>query len=188
MKIRDVVYKKGAKDGDDLVLTKPLGVQPVMAAYRVLDEATLSDELLSKVPRKVVKDAIKKTIFMMTTSNKPVAEAINEVKVNAATDVTGFGIMGHALEVAEQSSLDLEITNLPVIKGSLEISDILGYSLREGSAHETAGGMLLSVAHTNTEQLLEALRRRRVTPYVIGKARAGSGKAKISKDLQYVEV
>jgi selenide,water dikinase len=188
MKIRDVVYKKGAKDGDDLILTKPLGVQPVMAAYRVLDEATLSDELLSKVPRKVVREAIKKTISMMTTSNKPVAEAINEVKVNAATDVTGFGIVGHASEVAEQSSLDLEITSLPVIKGSLEISDILGYSLREGSAHETAGGMLLSVAHVNTEQLLKALRKRHVTPHVIGKARAGAGKVKLSKDLQYVEV
>jgi selenide,water dikinase len=188
MKIRDIVYKKGAKAGDDLVLTKPLGVQPIMAAYRILDEPTLSAELLNNVPLSVIKEAIKKAISLMTTSNRPVAQAINEVKVNAATDITGFGLVGHSSEVAEQSGLDLEITDLPVVKGSLEISDTLGYSLREGTAHETAGGMLLSVAHVGTERLLAALRKRGVTPYVIGKARAGKGKVKLSKDLRYIEI
>jgi selenide,water dikinase len=188
MKIRDVVYKRGAKAGDNLVLTKPLGVQPVMAAYRILDEATLSGELLNNVPRNVIKEAIRKTISVMTTSNKPVAEAIKEVKVNAATDITGFGLVGHASEVAEQSGLDVEITDLPVVKGSLEISDTLGYSLREGTAHETAGGMLLSVANDNTERLLAALRKRGVTPSVVGKTRAGKGKVKLSRDLRYIEI
>jgi selenide,water dikinase len=188
MKIRDVVFKKGAKAEDDLILTKPLGVQPVMAAYRLMGDNKLSQRVLNKVPRKIIEGAIKKTVSMMTTSNKPVAETIHEVKVNAATDVTGFGLVGHASEVAEQSSLDLEIKSLPVVKGSLELSDILGYSLREGSTHETAGGMLLSVAPDSTERLLEALRIHGVTPYVIGNARKGSGKVRLSKDLQYVEV
>lgn len=188
MKIQDVVYKKGAKAGDNLVLTKPLGVQPVMAAYRLLKEEASGDELLGKISRKTINDAIRKTISMMTTSNKAAAESILEVKVNAATDVTGFGLLGHAAEVAEQSSVDLEITSIPVVKGSLEISDILGYSLRAGSAHETAGGMLLSAAEDNVEQLLETLRRHRVNPYVIGKARTGKGKVKLSRDLQFIEV
>ena len=188
MKILDVVYKKGAKAGDNLVLTKPLGVQPVMAAYRILDDTTLNRELTSSVSRNVIKEAIRKTISLMTTSNKPVAEVINKIKVNAATDITGFGLVGHASEVAEQSGLDLEITDIPVVKGSLEISDALGYSLREGTAHETAGGMLLSVASESTEMLLAALRRRRVTPYVVGKARAGKGRVRLSRDLRYIEI
>jgi selenide,water dikinase len=188
MRIRDIVYKRGAKAGDELVLTKPLGVQPIMAAYRVIDEADLNEVLLKKMPRKAIKEAIGKTISLLTTSNKPVAEAMLEVKVNSATDITGFGLIGHASEVAEQSSVDIEITNVPVIKGSLQISDILGYSLRDGRAHETAGGMLLSVSPENTAQLLAALKRHQVTPYIVGKTKSGTGKVTLSKDVQYLEV
>jgi selenide,water dikinase len=188
MKIGDIVYKRGAKAGDDLILTKPLGVQPVMAAYRMIDEPGLDEVLLKKMPRKAIKEAIGKTISLLTTSNKPVAEAMLEVKVNAATDITGFGLIGHASEVAEQSSVDIEITNIPVVKGSLQISDILGYSLREGRAHETAGGMLLSVSPDNTAEILTALKKHQVTPYIIGKAKDGTGKVTLSKGVQYLEV
>jgi selenide,water dikinase len=188
MKIRNVVFKKGAKVGDNLILTKPLGVQPVMAAYRLLKEEKLSDELLSQLPRKVVEESIKKTISSMTTTNKPVAEAMLQTKVNAATDVTGFGLVGHASEVAQQSGVDLEITRIPVIKGSIQISDILGYSLRDGQAHETAGGMLLSTSKENMEQLMKALQKRNVTPYTIGEVKKGKGEVRLSKDLEYVEI
>jgi selenide,water dikinase len=188
MRIRDVAYKKGVEAGDNLILTKPLGVQPVMAAYRLLKEEVLNEELLSTMSRKTINEAVKKTINLMTTSNKPVAEAMQEVKVNAATDVTGFGLVGHGSELAEQSHVDLEITTMPLVKGSMQISDILGYSLRDGRAHETAGGMLLSLSPEKTEQFVEVLRERRVTPFLIGKARVGTGKVKLAKDLQYLEV
>jgi selenide,water dikinase len=188
MKIRDVVYKKGAKTGDNLILTKPLGVQPVMAAYRLLREEGSSEELLSQMPRKAIEEAIKKAVSSMTTTNKPVAEAMLQVRVNAATDVTGFGLAGHASEMAEQSGIDIEITRMPVFKGSIQISDVLGYSLRDGQAHETAGGMLLSVSQENTEQLVKALQKRQVSPCIIGVTRKGKGEVKLSKDLQYVEV
>lgn len=189
MKINDVVYKKGAKSGDNLILTKPLGVQPVMAAYRLLkEEETLSRELLSEIPRKTVEVAIKKAISSMTTTNKSVAEAMLQTRVNAATDVTGFGLVGHALEMAQQSGVDIEISRIPVFKGSIRISDILGYSLRDGRAHETAGGMLLSVSQENTKQLVKALEKRQVTPYMIGGAKKGKGEVKLSKDPQYIEV
>jgi selenide,water dikinase len=188
MRIKDIVYKKGAKQGDDLLLTKPLGVQPVMAAYRMLDEPDLNEVLLEKMSLKTVKEAIRKTISLMTASNKPVAEAMGEVKTNAATDITGFGLIGHASEMAEQSMVDIEITSVPVVKGSLEISDILGYSLREGLAHETAGGMLLSVSPENTARLMDSLRKRQITPYKVGKVRDGTGKAVLSRDVKFIEV
>jgi selenide,water dikinase len=188
MKIKDIVYKKGAKQGDDLILTKPLGVQPVMAAYRMIDEPDLNKELLEKMSMKNIKEAIRKTVSLMTTTNKPVAEAMNEVKTNAATDITGFGLIGHASEVAEQSHVDIEITGVPVVKGSLQISDILGYSLREGLAHETAGGMLLSVSPENTTRLVASLKKRQVTPHMVGKVKGGTGKAVLSRDVRFLEV
>jgi selenide,water dikinase len=188
MKIKDIVYKKGAKQGDNLLITKPLGVQPVMAAYRILDEPDLNEELLKKMSLQTIKEAIGKTISLMTTTNKPVAEAMVEVKTNAATDITGFGLIGHASEVAEQSLVDMEITSVPVIKGSLQMSDILGYSLREGLAHETAGGMLLSVSPENTARLVASLKKRKVTPYIIGKAKKGTGIAALSTDVRFIEV
>jgi selenide,water dikinase len=188
MRIKDIVYKKGAKQGDDLLLTKPLGIQPVMAAYRMLDEPDLNEILLKKMSLKTIKEAIRKTVYLMTTTNKPVAEAMAEVKANAATDITGFGLIGHSSEMAEQSMVDIEITSVPVVKGSLQISDILGYSLREGLAHETAGGMLLSVSPENTVQLIASLKKRRVTPYKVGKVKDGTGKATLSKDVEFIEV
>jgi selenide,water dikinase len=188
MRIKDIVYKRGAKEDDDLILTKPLGIQPVMAAYRMIDEPDLSEVLLKKISLKTIKEAIRKTISLMTTTNKPVAESMTEVKINAATDITGFGLIGHASEVAEQSLVDIEIANVPVIKGSLQISDTLGYSLREGIAHETAGGMLLSVSPENTAKLIASLKKRQVTPYIVGKVKTGTGKAALSKDVQYLEV
>jgi selenide,water dikinase len=188
MRIKDIVYKRGAKEDDDLILTKPLGIQPVMAAYRMIDEPDLSEVLLKKISLKTIKEAIRKTISLMTTTNKPVAESMTEVKINAATDITGFGLIGHASEVAEQSLVDIEIANVPVIKGSLQISDTLGYSLREGIAHEPAGGMLLSVSPENTAKLIASLKKRQVTPYIVGKVKTGTGKAALSKDVQYLEV
>lgn len=188
MKIRDVVYKKGAKVGDSLILTKPLGVQPVMAAYRLLKEEKLGEELLGQMPKKVVEESIKKAISSMTTTNKPVAEAMLQNKVNAATDVTGFGLVGHASEVAQQSGVDIEITRVPVFRGSLQISDILGYSLRDGQAHETAGGMLLSASQDDAKILMKTLQKHSVTPYLIGETKKGKGEVRLSKDLEYLEV
>ena len=88
-----IVYTRGAKVGDRLFLTKPLGIAPAMAAYRLRKEEE-GRELLKEVPEDLVDAAVAEAIDGMITSNKPVAEAMQKVPVHAATDVTGFGLEG----------------------------------------------------------------------------------------------
>ena len=86
-----IVYTRGAKVGDRLFLTKPLGIAPAMAAYRLRKEEE-GKELLKDVPEDLIDAAVDEAINVMITSNKPVAEAMQKVPVHAATDVTGFGL------------------------------------------------------------------------------------------------
>ena len=112
-----IVYTKGARDGDRLFLTKPLGIAPAMAAYRLRKEDE-GKELLKEVPDELVEAAVDEAIKGMISSNKPVAEAMQKVPVHAATDVTGFGLEGHAGNMAVLGKVDIVINQLAVIRGT----------------------------------------------------------------------
>ena len=112
-----IVYTKGARDGDLLFLTKPLGIAPAMAAYRLRKEDE-GKELLKEIPDELVEAAVDEAIKGMISSNKPVAEAMQKVPVHAATDVTGFGLVGHAGNMAVLGKVDIVIDQLAVIRGT----------------------------------------------------------------------
>ncbi len=183
-----VVYNRGAKVGDILLLTKPLGTQPAMAAYRLLKEEQQLIDLSEYLPTKVIDRAIQKAIEIMTTTNRPIAEIMQEIKVNAATDVTGFGLTGHAREVATQSKVNIVIDTMPIIKGTNILSDQLGYSLMEGTSAETAGGMLLSLSRDNVDLFKEKLIERGIKSFEIGHVKKGSGQVNIVPDIRIIEV
>jgi selenide,water dikinase len=140
--------KGGAQPGDDLYLTKPLGTGLLVHVGRG-DEA---------VP-------------LMTTLNAAAAEAIRPLAPHAVTDVTGFGLLGHAHEVATRSSVLVELAAdaLPALPGALELAAdgvrtggdarnraYVGDALTVDGASEaqlalafdpqTAGGLLVAVA------------------------------------------
>ncbi|WP_287587482.1 selenide, water dikinase SelD [Candidatus Borrarchaeum sp.] len=183
-----IVYNRGAKVGDILFLTKPLGTQPAMAAYRLLKEEQQLIDLSEYLPTKVIDRAIQKAIEIMTTTNRPIAEIMQEIKVNAATDVTGFGLTGHAREVATQSKVNIVIDTMPIIKGTNILSDQLGYSLMEGTSAETAGGMLLSLSRDNVDLFKEKLIERGIKSFEIGHVKEGSGQVNIVPDIRIIEV
>ena len=139
-----IVYTRGAKEGDRLFLTKPLGIAPAMAAYRLRKEDE-GQELLKEIPEELVEAAVKEAIEGMISSNKPVAEAMQQVPVHAATDVTGFGLKGHAENMAVLGKVDIVINQLVVIRGTPVLAELFGYPLLTGEAKETAGGMLIAV-------------------------------------------
>ena len=120
-----IVYTRGAQVGDRLFLTKPLGIAPAMAAYRLRKEEE-GKELLEGVPEDLVEAAVTEAIAGMITSNKPVAEAMQQVPVHAATDVTGFGLKGHAANMAMLGKVDIVIDRLWVIRGTPSLRRSLG--------------------------------------------------------------
>ncbi|HLX32837.1 MAG TPA: selenide, water dikinase SelD [Gaiellaceae bacterium] len=95
-----VWVKSGAQPGDAVFLTKPLGTGLVLAAKKDIDAAAT----------------------WMTTLNDRAAEALRPFSPNAVTDVTGFGLLGHAHEMAERSSvrLVLDSASFPALDGALD--------------------------------------------------------------------
>jgi selenide,water dikinase len=185
--IKKIVYTKGAQVGDRLFLTKPLGIAPAMAAYRLRKEEE-GRELLKEVPEDLVETAIAEAIEGMITSNKPVAEAMQKVPVHAATDVTGFGLKGHAANMAVLGKVDIVINQLAVIRGTPILTEIFGYLLLQGEAKETAGGMLIAVDKDNADDLLSELDKRKVRPIEVGYIKKGNGNVNVLKNAKVIEV
>ena len=147
----------GAKVGDVLVLTKPLGMGPISTAIK---RECCSPELALAAMQQ------------MATLNKAACEAVLDLAVHGATDVTGFGLIGHSLEMAEGAGLRLELqaSALPVLAGALELvrDGVMSGGCTRGKTHygpkvtigsgvdpaladlvfdaETSGGLLLAVA------------------------------------------
>ena len=184
-----ITYSSGARPGDTLLLTKALGTQPAMAVYRLLRDPEISiEEFFPNNTHTELEQLSEQAIKSMTTSEKPVAEIIHEIPINAATDVTGFGLAGHALEMAEKSKVDILIEMLPLFSKVAEISKILGYSLETGHSSETAGGLLLSVPAEKLDTIESELKKRQIPAYHIGKVLPGSGKVQLSASLEILEV
>jgi selenide,water dikinase len=101
--------KNGAQPGDTLFLTKPLGTGLIMTGYKRGITGT---------------QPLERAIRWMKTLNKQAAEVLRPLEPNAVTDVTGFGLFGHAWEVAERSGvcLRLESERFPAIDGALDIA------------------------------------------------------------------
>ena len=182
-----IVYTRGAKIGDKLFLTKPLGIAPAMAAYRLRKEEE-GREVLSEVSADLVETAISGAISGMIESNKSVAEAMQQVPVHAATDVTGFGLNGHAGNMAMLGKVNIIIDQLAVIKGTPVLAELLGYPLLQGEAKETAGGMLIAVAKKDADELLNELDKRRVRHWEVGHVAKGDGKVHILKKAKVIQV
>jgi selenide,water dikinase len=157
-----------ARVGDDLVLTKPLGVGAISSAI----QRRIASEPL-----------VQKATALMATLNKDAAQAMREVGVHAATDVTGFGLLGHLLEMTQASKVSAEIIagNVPTVEESWEfvrkgkipaashtnlqyVNPHLHYEkgLRQEvtlmlADPQTAGGLLIAVPPEKTERLIGRL-------------------------------
>ncbi len=190
-KEEEVLTKGGAKEGDVLILTKPLGTQPAMALSRVPEEFL---EFLN-ISKEEKEEIINKAIKLMTTSNKKALLALRKAEkkvgdkiANALTDVTGFGILGHSNDIAKFSKVDIIIDTLPCIKGTPKLSKEFGHALLEGYAAETAGGLLISAKREYKDDLINELEKVAYA-FEVGYVKKGKEfKAKLSKDVKIIEV
>ncbi len=164
------VTADGARPGDLLYLTKPLGTQPAMALLR-MPEDTL-DSMFSHLD---VEGIERVAVKVMTEPLRDAAEAAVEAGATAMTDVTGFGLKGHARELAERSGVRVVIERIPVIPGTPEVSRALGYGLERGESAETAGGLLVAVPEGRAEELEDAFEERDVWYRRVGRVERGEG-------------
>lgn len=104
-----VLANSGAKIGDKLILTKPIGAG-------IMNTAMKADLVDSKSSQNV--------IDIMVHLNKYAAESFKNYQINSVTDITGFGLLGHSLEMAKASDVTLRIDSkrVPVIDGAVEFA------------------------------------------------------------------
>lgn len=182
------IMKTGVRPGDHLLITKPMGLQPVMAAYRLLNS---DPNILNDIKRTDLDRSITMAITMMTTSNQSVPQVIHEgnyrQSVHAMTDITGFGFRIHLGEMLGNSGLVPYIRKLPVIPFAPILAEILGYRLDEGYAAETAGAMLLAVDPKVNDEFCAALAKKHVWVNDIGEIHKPDPKVNEQSHYQLVE-
>ncbi|KPP75076.1 selenide, water dikinase 2-like [Scleropages formosus] len=136
-----------AVPGDVLVLTKPLGTQVAVNAHQWLDMPDKWNKIKLVVTRDEVEQAYQEAMFNMATLNRTAAALMHTFNAHAATDITGFGILGHARNLARQQRSDVAfvIHNLPIIAKMTAISKACGnrFGLLQGTSSETSGGLLI---------------------------------------------
>jgi selenide,water dikinase len=182
-----VLTNGGAQPGDALILTKPLGTGVVGTAIK-----------FGRVTSRIVDEVV----TAMRTLNKAAAEALRSVQqIHACTDITGFGLVGHAIEMARASNVTLAIRagDVPVFDGVVElvaknrsggmVSNEDHFSLATDIASsvqaelkdllfdpQTSGGLLFAVHPSQVDGALQILAREGVTAWRIGVAESLSGK------------
>lgn len=170
----------GAKPGDLLVLTKPLGTGILATALKA---GELEENLIEQITE------------LMAALNKDAAEAMTEIGVNACTDITGFGLLGHCLEMARASNVGMRIyaEKVPVISeaktfaamglvpgGSYRNQNYCSRHLNIASSvdavlldlfsdPQTSGGLLISVSEHKATSLVQLLKEKNTpSAHVIG--------------------
>jgi selenide,water dikinase len=171
---QQIVRNCTARPGDALLLTKPLGVGVLATAAKFDD---------------IRPDQLQPAVDSMLMLNEAAADVMRQFGARAATDVTGFGLVGHAFEMAKGSAVGVRLfaEQVPVLDGVLDLirsgtatrapranSAFVGEHLHFGEGvpqerrpllleAETSGGLLIAVAPETAQPALDALRSRGCT-------------------------
>ncbi len=190
-----LVRNSTAREGDELFLTKPIGNGILISAWRSLSG--------KKFFRREIPSLDEATRWM-TLLNRDASRAMCEVGVSAATDVTGYGLIGHLLEMCESSGLGAEIrvSSVPVLAGAREYlarGFLSGGTTRNATGFrrrvrlsvpdseytlmcdaQTSGGLLIAVASEHAGRLEEQLRASNVFHARVGKMTGDRGRVTLS--------
>ncbi len=179
-----LVTNAGLRPGQKLVLTKPLGTGVIATALK----AGLAQ------PR-----AVEQSVALMTQLNDVAGRVMSRFSVTGATDITGFGLLGHALEMAQASEvgITLEADRVPILDQAREMARMGLVPLGSHANREfcrksvqvkgrvdpvvldimadaqTSGGMLMGLEPDKLEPALEMLQEGGVTPALVGEVTAG---------------
>ena len=178
-------HKHGARDGDRLILTKPLGSGVQLAALMQV----------SREPSSAFHGPwLDTTLRHLLISNHLAQQALQGIPVNACTDITGFGLLGHLYEISQQSqvSLSVDCHKVPLLPGTLSlieqgVASTLSDANRQILVHcqqqqpvaealltalcdpQTAGGLLFCLHADYAKQALQRLDSKGIAAAEIGK-------------------
>ncbi len=180
-----LLEKHGALPGDRLILTKPIGTGLITTALK----GGIADP-----------EHIQRAIESMSQLNRQASELASQVTCHAATDITGFGLIGHSLELAVHShvTLRLNIQQIPLLPGSREYAEqwlfpaganrnrdafhhMVSYSGQISeetqlmlATPETSGGLLLALPDDQAHRYMELCRNSGQPAWIVGEVLEGA--------------
>lgn len=182
-----VLSNATSKVGDKLIITKPIGVGILNTAMK---EGLVDKEVSEKV------------IETMIHLNKYAAMSFDNIEVNSVTDITGFGLLGHALEMAKASNVSIEIDSkeVPILEGAVDMArmgiipagmyrnkEYIGKDVSTNNIAteiedilydpQTSGGLLISVREELADMLIKDMKKNgSIEAKVIGEVKEKSSK------------
>lgn len=185
-----MLTNSGAKPGDVLILTKPIGIGVLTTAAKV--EGLVGEETMARI------------FTLMTTLNKTARDIMVKYRVHGCTDVTGFSLLGHGLEMAQGSNTELhiQVDAVDLIPEALEFArmgilpegmyrnrNFAQTQVEPGDTElakqdlmydpQTSGGLMMAVAPEDAEALLSELRGKVPSAQRIGRVEAYRGEKRI---------
>lgn len=173
-----ILMNNSCKEGDSLIVTKPLGVSIINSAH-MLKECS--------------EETFKQCVKQMTTLNKYAAEIMKDYPVNSCTDITGFGFLGHLVEMLDKNySAEIYSKNIPMLPEAHEcannfiitsggqlnrnhLENKIEFEVNDFGLEEilydpqTSGGLLISLPNEYAEEILEKLNKLEIKSAIVGK-------------------
>ncbi|XP_072255153.1 selenide, water dikinase 1 [Pyxicephalus adspersus] len=185
-----------AVPGDVLVLTKPLGTQVAVAVHQWLDIPEKWNKIKLVVTQEDVELAYQEAMMNMARLNRTAAGLMHTFNAHAATDITGFGILGHAQNLAKQqrNEVSFVIHNLPVLAKMAAVSKACGnmFGLMHGSCPETSGGLLICLPREQAARFCAEIKSPKYgeghQAWIIGIVEKGNRTARIIDKPRIIEV
>lgn len=189
----EFIMPDNAVVGDVLVLTKPLGTQVAVNAYQWLDQADKWNRIKLVVSEDDVRKAYQRAMFSMARLNRTAARLMHKYNAHGATDITGFGLLGHANNLAriQKNEVGFVIHNLPIIAKMAAVSKACGnmFGLLQGHSAETSGGLLIALPREQAAAFCKDIEKQEgYQAWIIGIVEKGSRSARIIDKPRVIEV
>lgn len=189
----DFIRPVHGEPGDVIVLTKPLGTQLAVNMFEWLRTAAKFNRVRAVLSVEDVVASYKMAMESMSTLNLEGARLMWKHHAHGCTDVTGFGVTGHAMNLAaeQEKAVDLVVDTLPIIKNMARVESHLNnnWNLFKGRSAETSGGLMIMMRPEDAEAYIKEYKE--ITghdAWIIGKVVEGQRKGYVVENPTLIEV
>jgi len=186
----EIIMPTNAIVGDVIVLTKPLGTQVAVNVNQWRSQEKRWNNVKDIITMEEAERAYTVAMESMARLNRNGAKLMHKYGAHAATDITGFGIIGHGRNLAlnQLAAVNFEIHTLPIIRSMKEIDEKVTFSLMKGLSAETSGGLFVCLSADKADEFCKELETIDHFPaWIIGRVVASTNQDPSQNNCSIVE-
>ncbi|VDP13627.1 unnamed protein product [Soboliphyme baturini] len=189
----ELIEPSNATPGDVLIMTKPIGTQVAVNAHQWLEQnPERFSSITPVISEEEVRYVYRLAMVYMERLNLTAAQLMHKYDAHAATDVTGFGLLGHAQNLVEmqKQKVSFVIDTIPVLYKMTAVSEHSGrFNVLRGCSAETSGGLLIAMSPENAAAFCREIESIEKFPaWIVGKVVEGDRTVHLSETPTVIEV